>query len=102
MTKIAAAKRGNYVVWEYTFSDPENPGAVSTAAEVRIEFPQTKAKKSSVIKTMSVSGGVWRAEWDSREAAEGGVVYWWVHSTAGIIAADEGSFDLEANPANRG
>jgi hypothetical protein len=102
MTAISAAKRGNYVVWEYQFSDPENPGASSSAAEVRIEFPQTKAKKSFVIKPMSFTGGFWRAEWDSREASEGGVVYWRVQSTAGIIAADEGSFELEANPANRG
>jgi len=102
MTKIAAATRGNYVVWEYVFSNPVNPVAVSTAAEVRIEFPQTRAKKSFVIIPMQQTNGIWRAEWDSREAADGGKVYWWVHSTAGIIAADEGFFELEANPANRG
>lgn len=101
MTQITVTTRGNEVAFEATFSVPSVPEAASTAAKLRVVYPQENATNGEFEADMEAQDdGSWIAYWDTTEAFCGGRVFWWVSSTAGIIAAEEGSFLLKANPAN--
>lgn len=89
--------RGNEVLFTSTPVDedgnPVTPGGIS----LNVDYVTTTGRGSTVL-SMAQSGASWTTTWDS-SGAQAGIVYWSVRSSL-PSAADEGSFELDANPAN--
>jgi hypothetical protein len=91
--------RKNVLVCSGTFT-AINGGGTPTNAEMIIAF--TNLAGAAVTETINLvlSGSAWSGAWDSSEAA-GGRIDWMAHCWGGLVAAQQGNFELCANPANK-
>lgn len=102
---MARFVRKNSLVCSGTFTAVDGSGATPLNAELIIVYPTTVATLTTPSTTatatigLSVTGGVWSGVWDS-SVAVAGRVDWMVHCWNGLVAADQGSFELIANRAN--
>lgn len=94
--------RGNLAYYEGTFAHADHPGVHPDSAMLVIAFPLSTKTGSTTIELTKGQDNVWRGSWDTTEAQRGGIVYYWARCFGAYSVSTEGSFELAANPANRG
>lgn len=89
--------RGNEVLFSTTFTDADGDAVIPSSVILDLNYlvDTTRTYRTLI---MTVSDGTWSARWDSEEASKGRV-YWSIRAD-NPPAADEGYFELKANPAN--
>jgi hypothetical protein len=93
--------RGNEIEFIGTFRNPSNPNTQPLEAAIRITFPIEGGRGEAEGAMVKGSDGLWRWTWDSTVAI-GGRVDYWGRCWGNLVAADDGSFILQANSANQG
>jgi hypothetical protein len=98
---MAAFIRKNELICSGTFVAADGSGAVPVSAELVVTYTGVSGATQTDTIAMGVDPitGIWSAVWDSSNA-QGGRVDWMAHCWDGVIAADQGSFELLANAAN--
>jgi hypothetical protein len=89
--------RGNSILFTATPKDAD--GNIVTPSSISLSLNYVTATgRAGTSMVMVNSAGSWTATWDS-SVAEPGIVYWSSRASS-PSGAEDGSFELEANPAN--
>jgi hypothetical protein len=99
---MATFVRMNALLCTVKFTDPDTGAElVPTTATLSLSFKNTQGVSTQALIPMTYNPvlGVWTALWDSA-AAQQGNVDWTAYGSGVVHAAQEGSFQIRANPAN--
>ena len=91
--------RKNSLICSGVFSALDGDPIQPTNAELVVVYNNPVGAPATETIPLGVIDGVWSAAWDSSNAGPGRVE-WMVHCWNGLVAADQGSFELIANRAN--
>lgn len=93
--------RKNQLVFSGTFTLATGAVGTPTTANLVLSYTNTIGKLVRATVAMTNTLGVWSCTWDTSDAADG-QVDWMVYGSGALIAAAQGSLDIDANPANIG
>jgi hypothetical protein len=89
--------RGNSILFTATPKDALGNIVTPSSMALTLNYVTTTGRAGTSI-VMVNSAGSWTATWES-SVAEPGIVYWSARASS-PSGAEDGSFELDANPAN--
>ena len=97
---MADITRGDIVRFTANFTDENSLPVIPASANLYVNYVISDGTRTTATVTMSLqtTDSDWTADWES-DVASPGIVYWSARAV-GPHAAEDGNFELLANPAN--